>query len=38
MLKAMDQSQLDAMVNQVLSQDMGDLVVTPKEVDTLLMM
>jgi len=36
MLKAMDQSQLDAMVNQVLSQDMGDLVVTPKEVDTLI--
>jgi spore protease len=36
MLKGMDQQQLDSMVNQVLSQDLGDLVVTPKEVDILI--
>lgn len=36
MLKEMDESQLDALVAQVLTQGLGDLVVTPKEVDMLI--
>lgn len=35
-LKYMEEEQLDNMVNEVLSQGMGDLVVTPKEVDMLI--
>jgi spore protease len=36
MLKTMDEQHLDTLVNQVLSQGLGDLVVTPKEVDILI--
>jgi spore protease len=36
MLSNMEEDQLDAMVSEVLSQGMGDLVVTPKEVDMLI--
>lgn len=35
-IREMPENQLDAMVNQVLSQGLGDLVVTPKEVDMLI--
>ena len=35
-IREMPESQLDAMVNEVLSQGLGDLVVTPKEVDMLI--
>ncbi len=36
MLSNMQEDQLDALVEEVLSQGMGDLVVTPKEVDMLI--
>ena len=36
MLGGMQEDQLDAMVSEVLAQGMGDLVVTPKEVDMLI--
>ncbi|NLI60175.1 MAG: GPR endopeptidase [Clostridiales bacterium] len=36
MLGSMQEADLDAMVSKVLSQGMGDLVVTPKEVDMLI--
>lgn len=36
MLNDMEEDQLDIMVRQVLSQNMGELVVTPKEVDMLI--
>jgi len=36
MFKQMDEEQLDAMVQQVVSRSMGDLVVTPKETDLMM--
>ncbi|SFP79595.1 GPR endopeptidase [Caldicoprobacter faecalis] len=36
MLKQMDEAQLDALVHQVVTQELGDLVVTPKEIDLLI--
>lgn len=36
MLQKMDEGQMDALVQQVLHQGLGDLVVTPKEVDLLM--
>jgi spore protease len=36
MLKQMDEDQLDSLVHQVVSQGLGDLVVTPKEIDLLI--
>lgn len=36
MLKKMDEKQMDTLVNEVLAQGLGDLVVTPKEVDVLI--
>lgn len=36
MLQQLDDQQMDVLVQQVLTQGLGDLVVTPKEVDTLI--
>ena len=36
MLKSMDEQHLDSLVDEVVTQGMGDLVVTPKEVDVLI--
>ncbi|WZL77604.1 GPR endopeptidase [Eubacteriales bacterium mix99] len=36
MLKSMDEQHLDSLVSEVVTQGMGDLVVTPKEVDVLI--
>lgn len=36
MLKQMGEEQLDALVHQVVTQELGDLVVTPKEIDLLI--
>lgn len=36
MLNQMDEQQMDALIQQVLAQGLGDLVVTPKEVDMLI--
>lgn len=36
MLQSMDERHLDTLVNEVLTQGLGDLVVTPKEVDILI--
>ncbi len=36
MLKSMDEQHLDRLVSEVVTQGMGDLVVTPKEVDVLI--
>ncbi len=36
MLGQMGEEQLDALVHQVVTQELGDLVVTPKEIDLLI--
>ena len=36
MLKSMEEHQLDAMVSEVLAKGLGDLIVTPKEVDSMI--